>query len=306
MVYHGEVLVGKKDKFVPPDPVVAVSEMQWQERIAKLYRRQVALSEKYGTPMTFVPLTREEFAAAMVEGKCNAINKTTGRPCMSHPVPGAQRCASHGGVATLAIVKARESALDREASKGNEIAKKARFAATDPELVGMRKQLGVLEALYESKLAMVDACGGQVAWKRVKEAWDKLEAAFSESDAGKLIAARKQLSKAVAQGCEGFGAEKEIREIFQEMTVLSNTEIRRQKALGEMFSVTQMNALVNACATLINEEMPPEGRARAYARLLEISNRTIGEPNKDPGPGVRTGRHVRPDDPRQEQETFDL
>ena len=189
---------------------------------------------------------------------CGAFCRTTGRPCPSAPVAGAERCRMHNGKAPCG--PAASGWIDgRSGGKLMPSRLRERYEnhLLDPDLLGSRKMVAILDARLDEQCERLhDVEGGQLL-RDIREAWAGFEAANAAASEARADGDEKGLAKAAAD-LRSFGQQlkeriakgasqeeqwEEIKDTITHRNASARQEWQRMIELHAMVTVEQAMAL---------------------------------------------------------------
>ena len=145
--------------------------------------------------------------------RCGALTRQK-TPCRSHPVHGAARCRMHGGTQPVGVASPNYVHGDRSAFLPNRLLQRYRGAMTDPELLNMGTDLGLIETRLADVLGRVDTGDAGETWFALQAAWDDLRVAqrAKNPDRVQLCAAKVEqaITKANQWAADGPCSETEV------------------------------------------------------------------------------------------------
>jgi len=129
------------------------------------------------------------------------------------------------------------------------------LASQDPDLVSLRKQIEVVEALFWIKLSCTGGSVSTDALADAKAHFDDAAAAITSGDASQFKQSFQQVGDALDLLRDNSEAEAEVRKLAQEKAKLSTAEIRRQEALNAYVSAQQVSMLIMKLSEIINRHV---------------------------------------------------
>ncbi|MBS1702901.1 MAG: hypothetical protein JST12_14650 [Armatimonadetes bacterium] len=207
--------------------------------------------------------------------------RAKGNTCGAFAVAGREVCYHHGGA----------PGTGRPVSTGKyaKVNLPARLAAryeelkSDKDLTSVRNNIAFLIALSEEKWADLGEVRSAENWDKAIEVLKEAQQVTSEANRGvkdssirgKLIQrGRRKMEELVSileEGQRQVQAEKEIREIYQEIGKLATVEQNRINKLSSTMTVEQAMALISKLSTLINEHVPDKAVRDRISRELILT-----------------------------------
>jgi len=209
----------------------------------------------------------------MTKKLCGAKTRQGG-PCQVAPMPNG-RCYRHGGATPsgLASPHFRHGRFSRDVP--TRLMSRYEQALADPELLSVRSDVAVLQALINEKLAKLEGPESEPAWERLQNqmvtfasAWKSDKTTPSENDAA-IVAMLKTLQEGVGE----MAVLNEIRSLMQQRAKLAHQEHDRLVDLQQYMTVERVMLIAAALADIVKRHVPSQDTLRAihadFVRVLE-------------------------------------
>lgn len=224
------------------------------------------------------------------EERCKGTNKA-GERCRKRRIVGRDFCRNHGG---RALAGADSPSLRHgRYSKylPARLAERAAEAATDPNLVSLRDELALLDALTQEALAGLDAGGGAALWYELRRHWTGFERAMGAGDLPAMREAVGTISALVGRGVADANALSTVRGLIQDRRKVARDEVQRERALEQHLTAQQAMLLAEALsATALHYIRDAGDRAAFGTDLARILGVGAGVPyGLPPGPAGTAG-----------------
>lgn len=190
--------------------------------------------------------------------QCSATSKRTGKRCRGQAVAGSSVCRMHGAKGGAPVL---HGIYSKHAPA--KIAARLQELNEDPELVGSRRHLALLESFILDRLPKLDAPSSEAVLDAVRlqfrgftEVVDMFEAAIgpladdgTKQGLAMLRSWHSAVSELLGQDMARRAAEAEIRELVQEATVVQKQETKRLGLIAKTITDRQFSVLI---ATLVD------------------------------------------------------
>lgn len=211
---------------------------------------------------------------------CQGKNKA-GLPCGKRAMVGRDFCRNHGGRALAGpdhpnLRHGRYSKYLPE-----RLAERAAVAASDPNLVSLRDELALLDALTQEALGQMDAGGGAALWYDLQRHWRTFERAMASGDLQAMRAAVAEVSEVISRGVKDASALSTVRGLIQDRRRVARDEVQRERALEQHLTAAQAMLLAEALAGAALQFIRDPGDRAAFAADV---GRLVGL-----GPGAANG-----------------
>ncbi len=225
---------------------------------------------------------------------CHGTNKA-GNPCGKQAIKGRDFCRNHGG---RALAGSESPSLKHgRYSKylPPRLAERAAEAAADPNLVSLRDELALLDALTQEALAGLDAGGGAALWYDLRRHWRTFERAMAAGDLPAMREAVGTISELVGRGVADANALATVRGLIQDRRRVARDEVQRERALDAHMTAAQAMLLAEALAGAALHYIRDAGDRAAFhadlARLVGLGAGAAG--SLAPPAAAPTGREGR-------------
>lgn len=172
---------------------------------------------------------------------CGATKRRTGEPCRALAMPNG-RCRIHGGATPSGIAANNFQHGARSKYLPVRMQERALEAMNDPDLLGLRQELGALDARLTELYARADVGAGRDQWIRAKQA---VRAFIVERDRRpqNQVAFRQawaDVEVSILEGASDFDTWLEIRDVIQERRKVVESERRRMVEMNQMMPAEEV------------------------------------------------------------------
>ena len=145
------------------------------------------------------------------------------------------------------------------------LAERAAEAANDPDLVSLRDELALLDALTQEALGQLDAGGGAALWYELQRHWRTFERAMASGDTQAMRAAVAEVSAVIGRGVLDASALSTVRGLIQDRRRVARDEVQRERAIDGYMTSAQAMLLAEALAGSALQFIRDPGDRAAFA-----------------------------------------
>jgi hypothetical protein len=200
--------------------------------------------------------------------RCGAKNRN-GAACHNWALPSG-RCRMHGGKSLSGIASPRLSSGKYSTALPVRLAAKYEEARTDPDLLALREEVGLLDTRLLDLISRVDTGESGAIWEALQDAYADLQAAQRIKDATirgvKLSEALGVIGELIMRGHTDYAAWNEIGQMLEARRKLVESERRRLVEMQQMVTTERAMVLLAAVVGIIKEHITDR------AQLSAISN----------------------------------
>lgn len=197
------------------------------------------------------------------QARCGAqLRGKPGRFCQQFPIVGRTRCKLHGGLTPQGVESPHFVNGRRSRSLPTRLAAHYEDARRSPDLVQLRDDLAVMDALLTETLETLKDGSGE--WKAARDAFDRVRQCMKAKDLTGAAAGMSDLGAVLDGSIAGMEARHRIADLVMVKRKLVDSEVKRAKTLFEMMSAEQAMVLVAALSAAVQEEVPD---VRVQARI---------------------------------------
>lgn len=202
------------------------------------------------------------------------LSRTTGLRCNNLPVKGRRFCRMHGANIPTGLDHPKYK-HGKYATVGmpKSLAEKYEITRTDTKIVELGEEIHLADAMIMDALERIGKREGADAWKllsgAVKDFW-------SAKDAGKptdMMRAMQDIDEIVVKGSAAHSARKDLQSWLETRRKLTESEIRRRTALGDMINRAQALVLIDKMVGLVQDHVDDHRiKSRLSTALLELAS----------------------------------
>ena len=205
--------------------------------------------------------------------------------CCRPPMPNAHRCRGHGGTA-----KSGNAVLGYKGGYSKSIPErmlpKYVEAMSDPELIGARKEVGLLQMRVTEILEKFKKKGGSAkTWEALKETWALFQTAMLAGDKDEIVKQGHAVNRIIKNGSQEEALWEELDKAIESKTRIGQREQGRLVAMKQMASYDQIMTLVQALIRAVKINVTDKivlGRINGeFTKILNVRH----APQALPGPG---------------------
>lgn len=217
-------------------------------------------------------MARPGFVATLADGRprCQAKSKRSGIQCNRCSEPDMRVCRVHGGATPKgpASPNWKHGRHSKHAFIPQRLLQHYRASLEDPELIALRKDIALSDAVVLDILQKFDAGESAAVWRRASRALGSLREAQRDGDDVGVLGAITELAAAVEAGRADAEARGELREQMDLGRRLRDTERRRLEGEQSTITVERMLGMATRFAEILREaQLPREVLARVLGQM---------------------------------------
>jgi hypothetical protein len=184
--------------------------------------------------------------------KCTAHKRLSGEPCKAFAIKGRSVCRIHGGTSLQGM--AAPSFKDGRYSRylPERMVDRYRHAARDPNLLGLREDVALLDSRLADLLGRVDTGESGARWKTVKSAYSVWRKKCDTEEADVLL---ETLQTAIFAGYSDMEAWDAIHMVLGQREKLVASERKAMVEAQQMVSVDQAMNLVRQIVDSVRQHV---------------------------------------------------
>ena len=217
--------------------------------------------------------------------KCAGRSRQTGLPCKRRRTPGSEYCSNHGG-------KHRKGIAHPGFKHGGyskvmpPVHLREKWAALrdDPELLEHKNNVALVDSMVQDVFDHYEAGGTPALWRRLWEAWGRLEVANRAKDPRKAREFYEELGLVIERGMRQSGREHDVVVLLEARRKHADSQLRREIATREVFTYEEAAAFYVALGAAVRRHCTKEQILAidrdlgAIAAKRDVSNRETGSP----------------------------
>jgi len=204
--------------------------------------------------------------------RCMGRSRKTGVRCQQKPQPGRHYCKWHGGNHPIR----EDHHLYKNGKYGTaampvKLAEKYAITRQDTEIVELREEIALVDAMLMETLEQLSNKEGTDAWNRLHDAVLSFRKARASTDAYAMNEAMTEIENIVLHGKAAYAARKDLQSWLETRRKLTDSEIRRRKDLGDMITRAQTLIMIDKIVDLVKTYVPDhKSRTHLSAALLQL------------------------------------
>lgn len=154
-------------------------------------------------------------------------------------------------------------------------------ANADPELLSVRRDIALIDALIVTNIDRLDSKESGEAWKLMRKAVDACELAYKNEQYAQLEKALRDMRDVINERVAHYATEAEIRDKIDQRRKLVETEQKISLQGERAISVEQLMLLMGAVLTVINNVVTDAHQRQQIAAGIDhlISKDSVIEPS---------------------------
>jgi len=196
--------------------------------------------------------------------RCGAKTRD-GKPCNAWAVSGRERCRMHGGATPRGLAHPSTTHGAYSRALPPRILADFEAARTDPELLELRNQIGLVDARILDVLRRVDTGESGARWRELNAAWRAYRDAVKAKDPDAMATALGAVGQAIDAGEGDWRAWREVGSLVEQRRRLVETERRRLVDLRQLVTSEQLLLVSHALLKVVLEHVRDQGTREAIA-----------------------------------------
>lgn len=201
--------------------------------------------------------------------KCTAKSKRTGEKCKAQAMANG-KCYHHGGAQPKGIASQNYITGRYSAHLPKRLLETYEKARTDPELLNLSDDLGMVESRIGDVLSRVESGDAGETWQQLETAWKTFEIAQTAKDFPKSKTALATVGQIIATGAGDWAAWREVLGLIERRRKLVESEGKRRIAMQDMTDNGQVIALLDRLSDAVVRHVADPAALRAIQ--AEISS----------------------------------
>lgn len=195
--------------------------------------------------------------------RCKAKSKQSGQQCKKNAVVGFEVCEIHGGKTPVGIASPHWKGKGRSKHLKPEMLEAYQEAQSDNELLSIRDDIALTEALLQSALPRLESRESGKAWVLIRKSIDGLQKAFANENYGECMVLTQAMRDVVDENVAHFAAEDEVRTNLEQLRKLKESERKRLTDMQQMVTTEQAMLLVSALLDSVRRNVTDSGTLNA-------------------------------------------
>jgi hypothetical protein len=186
-----------------------------------------------------------------VQMRCTAKSKQSGEQCKRNASTGRTVCAMHGGKTPVGLASPHLKTGRWSKDLPTRMAALYEETAHDPELLSLRQDIRLIDALIQSKFDKLDTGESGEAWKLMRTSVESLEYGIDTEDYAGCRKALRAMRDVIDQRVAHYATEIEIRSSLDQRRKLVESETKITLAGEQAISVEKAMLLIGAIAGIL-------------------------------------------------------
>jgi len=195
--------------------------------------------------------------------RCGAKNRQ-GNPCRAWALANG-RCKFHGGLNPKGIASPHWKNGLRSKYMPQGLGKRFSAAMSDPELLRLEKDVGLVEARLLELIERVDRSGAAQLWANVQGAFAVFQEALHGGDKATVSVALNELGDRINRGAADWQTWGEIMQVIEQRRRLIDSIRKHEVQSAEIVTLTEAQVLFSGMAHLVREHVKDKQALRAIA-----------------------------------------
>jgi len=195
---------------------------------------------------------------------CGA-KKAHGGTCRALAMRGSARCMKHGGKSPKGFASATFKHGLRSKYMPQGLGRRFSAAMSDPELLRLEKDVGLVEARLLELIERVDKSGAAQLWANVQGAFAVFQEALHGGDKATVSVALNELGDRINRGAADWQTWGEIMQVIEQRRKLIDSIRKHEVQSAEIVTLTEAQVLFSGMAHLVREHVKDKQALRAIA-----------------------------------------
>jgi len=201
--------------------------------------------------------------------QCTAKSKRTGERCKNAAVPGRNVCHIHGGKTPRGFALPQTVTGRYSKHLPTRLAARYQEAQADAELLNLREEVALTDALLTEMIARLDTGESGGLWKALGNEVGALLKARADNDNAGIAAHLNAVVSLVRQGAQEQDITAEIRQLLEARRRLVESERKRLVEMQMMVSVEASVMLLSAFLGVVSEHVKDRDAIAAIGRDMD-------------------------------------
>lgn len=187
--------------------------------------------------------------------QCTATSKRTGKRCRARAMNGRNVCYFHGGMTPRGVASPHFKTGRYSKYLPDKLAEKYQLAQGDPELLGLRDDIALIDARTAELLKQAQTGESGRVWEAVRKTYQDLNMAIKLSNAEDMAGCLQRLDKLIMVGVRDYAIWREITDNLEQRRRLVESERRRLMDMEQMITVERVMLLVAAIVDIVRKNV---------------------------------------------------
>ena len=158
-----------------------------------------------------------------------------------------------------------------EVNMPESLLQKYKQVSQDAEVLSLREDILIVDAFLLEALETITKKEGSDAWARLGKSVKRFKRAEADKDAFAMRESMGEIEGIVLHGQAAYAAKKDFQTWLEQRRKLTDSEVSRRKALGDMVTRAQVLVLIDRVVDLIKTHVPDHTtRVNLSAALLQM------------------------------------
>lgn len=200
--------------------------------------------------------------------QCTATSKRSGERCRRAALTGRTVCYMHGGKTPRGIAHPNTTHGRHSKDLPTRLAARYEASRTDPDLLNLSDEIALTDALIEDARRGLDHGESGRLFRELKAAWDDLQQAQRDKDAGGVQMALSEIGALIRQGIGAYAARDETMVLVERRRRLVDSEQKRRVAMQDMVTSEQAMLLIGQLLVAVKRHVDDPRTLAAIATDL--------------------------------------
>lgn len=212
--------------------------------------------------------------------ECGA-KRRNGEPCKS-PAMANGRCRIHGGKTPKGLGLPQTTHARYSKYLPEKLLSAYQDATSDPELLSLRQDIHLIDALLLSNFQYLDTEESGEAWKAIRKSVIDMQLAFNKDDYGKCLILLAEMRDIIDRRVLHYATEQEIRDKLEQRRKLVETvhkiDFQKERAITAEQAMLLMSALLDSVRRNVTDNGALSAVQADFIRLVGATNQHQLEP----------------------------
>lgn len=200
------------------------------------------------------------------------MSKRSGERCKNPPVTGRTVCRMHGGKTPRGFALPQTKTGWRSVDLPTKLAALYEQTQNNDDLISVREDIRLLDALIIGKFAKLDTGESGKAWELMRDAVDALHDGIAREDYPGCVKALREMRDVINRNIEHYATEQEITRQLEQRRKLVETDQKLTMQGEQALSVERVMLLVGAMLGVIKVHVD---NASTLAKIQEDFSRLV-------------------------------
>lgn len=207
--------------------------------------------------------------------QCIAKSKQSGQQCKRSASPGYQVCAIHGGRTSRGIASPHFKTGRHSKALPERLAARYAESSNDDELLGLRDEIALTDALIEDTIAKLDTGGSKAHFVALGQKWTEYQRLKRSHKDLEADAALFEVGDLITEGLRDFTVLDDLARLIEQRRKLTESERKRLVDMQNMITAEEAILFVSALQEAVRRNVSDRNTLGAIGREFA---RLVGQP----------------------------